>query len=947
MANTVKMKRSATPSKVPTTSDLDLGEVAINTYDGKMYIKKDNGTASIVQIGAGGTSSGNVVGPSSSTNNALVRFDGTTGELIQNSGVIVDDNNNINANSFFSGYSNVTASGTQIVLTIASVPVYTVTGSGGQTFKLPDATTLPNGAIFSFNNNQSSGAIIVNNNSNTLIVSVPSGGYVTVVLLSNASAAGSWDRHDQAPSNVSWSTNTFDYAGSITSATWNGVVVAPNRGGTGQSTYANGELLIGNSTGNTLSKATLTAGTGVNITNAAGSISISNAGIISATAIPPLHINGTTTPEFYIDQSTSTTNGYLSSTDWNTFNNKGSGSVTSVALSVPTGLSVSGSPITSSGTLNISYASGYSLPSNATQTTWTTAYNERQQWDGGSTGLVASTGRTSLGATTLGNNLFTITNPSAITFPRFNADNTVTALTDSLFRTAISAAASGTNTDITSIALTSGTITTAPTSNNDIVNKAYADSLSAGLNFHSACNYATTAALSANTYNNGTSGVGATLTANANGALTVDGSTPTVGQRILIKNESTQSKNGIYTVTQVGSGSLPYILTRATDFDTSGTGVNEIAAGDFVLVLSGTANSNTSWVQQTPAPITVGTTAIVFTQFGGTQAYTAGTGLTLSTYQFSITNVGTAGTYGSASSVPVITTNAQGQVTSVTNTSIAIAGSAVSGNIAGNAANVTGTVALANGGTGQTSAPAANAALNGFTTTATASGTTTLTNSSSHYQLFTGTLAQTIVLPVTSTLTQGWQFQIVNNSTGNLTIQSSGANAICTVLPQTTVMVTCILTSGTTAASWEYGFGDYSETAVVQFGSFGVGTAASGTAGEIRATNNVTAYYTSDKKFKENIRAIPSALPTVCKIGGKLFDWTDEYIAEHGGEDGYFVRKQDFGVIAQDVQEVFDVAVRTKKDGTLAVDYEKMCALAFAAIKELNQRIVELEQKVK
>jgi hypothetical protein len=133
-----------------------------------------------------------------------------------------------------------------------------VTGSGGQVIQLPNATTLSNGTIFSFNNNQSSGAITVNNNSGTLVVSVPSGGYTTVVLLSNATAAGSWDRHDQTPANVSWSTNTLDYAGSITSATWNGNVVAYNRGGTGQSSYATGDIIYA-SAANTLSK--LAAGT--------------------------------------------------------------------------------------------------------------------------------------------------------------------------------------------------------------------------------------------------------------------------------------------------------------------------------------------------------------------------------------------------------------------------------------------------------------------------------------------------------------------------------------------------------------------------------------------------------------------------------------------------------------------------------------------------------------
>jgi hypothetical protein len=127
--------------------------------------------------------------------------------------------------------------------------------------------------------------------------------------------------------------------------------------------------------------------------------------------------------------------------------------------------------------------------------------------------------------------------------------------------------------------------------------------------------------------------------------------------------------------------------------------------------------------------------------------------------------------------------------------------------------------------------------------------------------------------------------------------------------------------------------------------SLGVGTTASSTTGEIRATDNVTAYYSSDRKFKENIRDIDSPLEKVSAIGGKYFDWTDEYIAEHGGEDGYFVSKSDFGVIAQDVQGVFPVAVKTREDNSLAVDYEKLCALAFAAIKELEKRVADLESR--
>lgn len=136
-------------------------------------------------------------------------------------------------------------------------------------------------------------------------------------------------------------------------------------------------------------------------------------------------------------------------------------------------------------------------------------------------------------------------------------------------------------------------------------------------------------------------------------------------------------------------------------------------------------------------------------------------------------------------------------------------------------------------------------------------------------------------------------------------------------------------------------------TSSVQFGSFGVGTPASGTTGEIRATNNITAYFSSDAKYKENVQPIPGALSKVTEIGGKLFDWTDEFIAAHGGADGYFVRKSDFGVIGQDVQRVFPQAVRTREDGSLAVDYEKLSALAFAAIVELKQELDHIKSGLK
>ena len=191
-------------------------------------------------------------------------------------------------------------------------------------------------------------------------------------------------------------------------------------------------------------------------------------------------------------------------------------------------------------------------------------------------------------------------------------------------RSNLGAAASGANTDIESVSLTSGSIITAPTTANHIVNKTYADSIGSGINFHDAADYGTIAVLSpAATYNQpGGAGVGvnATLTGSTNVPLVVDGVTVATGKRILVKNQGSAFQNGVYTVTQQGdNATVPYILTRATDYDTSGSGINEVQAGDFVLVLSSTL-ANTAWVQQTPAPINFGVTAINFTQFAAAAA---------------------------------------------------------------------------------------------------------------------------------------------------------------------------------------------------------------------------------------------------------------------------------------------------------------------------------------
>ena len=126
-------------------------------------------------------------------------------------------------------------------------------------------------------------------------------------------------------------------------------------------------------------------------------------------------------------------------------------------------------------------------------------------------------------------------------------------------------------------------------------------------------------------------------------------------------------------------------------------------------------------------------------------------------------------------------------------------------------------------------------------------------------------------------------------------------------------------------------------TSNVQFGGVGVGTA--GASGEVRATGEITAYYTSDITLKENIVPIADALAKVSQLRGVMFDWTDAHIESRGGEDDFFVRKHDVGVIAQEVQAVLPEVVATRENGTLAVRYEKLVPLLIQAINELNEKI--------
>lgn len=246
----------------------------------------------------------------------------------------------------------------------------------------------------------------------------------------------------------------------------------------------------------------------------------------------------------------------------------------------------------------------------------------------------------------------------------------------------------------TNITTTTGTIFTSPTASTDIANKAYVDATTQGLSFKQPANYTTNGNITL-------SG----LAVQANGDWV---STLTAGDRILVKNQTAGADNGIY----LASASA---WTRSLDANTW----DELVAA-YLFIISGTVWSGSSWVNTNQTGGTLGVTSVTFVQFSNNAIYTAGTGLTLAGFQFSITPVGTAGTYGSASQVPVFVTNASGQVTSVTNTSIAIAANQITSGtidtarISGSYTGITGvgtltagtwnasTIGVAYGGTGAT-----------------------------------------------------------------------------------------------------------------------------------------------------------------------------------------------------------------------------------------------------
>ena len=642
MAVKVQHLRSSTASKRPTTSDLLAGEVALNLNAGTPGLYFENASADgVIKVGpaevgssvpnsapASGGSSANTTGEfwydtgasalKVCTNGALSTFVAAGSITIGTTEVALGGDTNL-----LNGLENVTSD----LLTLpgstsGSVSFAAPAVAGTQAYVLPlsygtsgqQLTTGGNGTLTWSNADNdptqiASGTNSVSVDDNTDTITFETAGADRWIIDAGGNFEPQADNsYDIGNSTTGTVANVYASAlhgqiqdasqtnitgvGTLTTGTWNADTVGVTYGGTGLdgSAAANGTLLIGNGSGYALTN--LTEGQSITVTNGSGTITVAADVATAGAGSGTIGVASFDSSDFVVSSGHVTL----------------SGSAAANQL-----LTDSGTATASNGQLNVN----------------------------GTAGVLATTGS--------GNTVVFDLVATAVTAAAYGAADTVgtftvdgdgrlTAAADvsiSILHGAVSDFDTGVQENtldslaapVASVDLNSQTITglADPVNAQDAATKSYVDSTAQGLDTKASVKAASVSNLSA-TYANGSSGVGATLTNNSlQAAFSLDGDTLSVGDRVLLKDQTTTAQNGVYSVTTAGDGSTNWVLTRTVDMDD----VDEFS-GSYFFVEGGNTNASNGYVCVSEEPISIGSTPILFEQFSGAGQVDAGAGLTKS-----------------------------------------------------------------------------------------------------------------------------------------------------------------------------------------------------------------------------------------------------------------------------------------------------------------------------
>jgi hypothetical protein len=480
-----------------------------------------------------------------------------------------------------------------------------------------------------------------------------------------------------------------------------------------------------------------------------------------------------------------------------------------------------------------------------------------------------------------------------------------------------------------------------PTASLQAATKQYVDTIAAaGIHYHTPARVEAPANLPS-TYDNGTSGVGATLTnSGTQVAIVIDGVALSSSDRVLIYQQTDPAHNGVYTVTTVGSVSTDWVLTRATDADSyAPSDPDALGQGDAFFISAGDTGAGETYVMTTVGTITFGTTGIVFTQISATAIYSAGAGLTLTGQEFSLNTP-------VASATALATGRTIGMTGDVVWTSAAFDGS---GNVTGTATIQANSVALGTDTTGNYVESVANgsyltgggAASEGAVLTLGVDATDLNTASKVVARDASGNfVAGTITAALTGNASTATTLQTARNIggvsfNGAADINLPGVNTAGTQDTSGTAAISTAATVTTSSAASAFKV-PFADTTASTTGNYGLLQDSTATFTYNPSTNVLEAgtfNTTSDISLKENICTFENAMDVVAGLRGVRFTWKKNGI-------------KTVGLIAQEVEKVLPELVGENVDtGIKSVSYANMVAVLIEAVKELKAEIEELKKR--